>query len=86
MSLAAVITLNAVLDLALIAALAAVMLLPRRLSAHVEPAAARVRNEYEHLDVLINNAGTAAPRLGVRTDNRDRSARPPRLPHLGAPG
>ena len=31
----------------------------------VEAAAARVRNEYGHLDVLINNAGTAAPRLGA---------------------
>src|SRR5262249_23841007 len=31
----------------------------------VEAAAARVRDEYGHLDVLINNAGTAAPRLGV---------------------
>jgi NAD(P)-dependent dehydrogenase (short-subunit alcohol dehydrogenase family) len=29
----------------------------------VEAAAARVRNEYGHLDVLINNAGTAVPRL-----------------------
>ena len=29
----------------------------------VEAAAARVRNEYGHLDVLIDNAGTAAPRL-----------------------
>ena len=28
-------------------------------------AAARVRNEYGHLDVLINNAGTAAPRVGA---------------------
>src|SRR5438477_13100818 len=31
----------------------------------VELAAARVRTEYGHLDVLINNAGTAAPRLGA---------------------
>ena len=31
----------------------------------VAAAAARVRNEYGHLDVLINNAGTAAPRLGA---------------------
>jgi NAD(P)-dependent dehydrogenase (short-subunit alcohol dehydrogenase family) len=31
----------------------------------VEAAAARVRNEYGYLDVLINNAGTAAPRLGA---------------------
>jgi NAD(P)-dependent dehydrogenase (short-subunit alcohol dehydrogenase family) len=31
----------------------------------VEAAAARVSNEYGHLDVLINNAGTAAPRLGA---------------------
>jgi NAD(P)-dependent dehydrogenase (short-subunit alcohol dehydrogenase family) len=31
----------------------------------VDAAAARVRNEYGHLDVLINNAGTAAPRLGA---------------------
>jgi len=31
----------------------------------VETAAARIRNEYGHLDVLINNAGTAAPRLGA---------------------
>jgi NAD(P)-dependent dehydrogenase (short-subunit alcohol dehydrogenase family) len=31
----------------------------------VEAAAARVRNEYGHLDVLIDNAGTAAPRLGA---------------------
>jgi NAD(P)-dependent dehydrogenase (short-subunit alcohol dehydrogenase family) len=31
----------------------------------VEAAAARVRNEYGQLDVLINNAGTAAPRLGA---------------------
>lgn len=31
----------------------------------VEVAAARVRDEYGHLDVLINNAGTAAPRLGA---------------------
>ena len=30
-----------------------------------EAAAARVRDEYGHLDVLINNAGTAAPRLGA---------------------
>jgi NAD(P)-dependent dehydrogenase (short-subunit alcohol dehydrogenase family) len=29
----------------------------------VEAAAARVRSEYGHLDVLINNAGTAEPRL-----------------------
>ena len=32
----------------------------------VEAAAARVRHEYGHLDVLINNAGTAEPRLGMR--------------------
>src|SRR5215475_252507 len=31
----------------------------------VEAAVARVRNEYGHLDVLINNAGTAAPRVGA---------------------
>jgi NAD(P)-dependent dehydrogenase (short-subunit alcohol dehydrogenase family) len=31
----------------------------------VDAAAARVRDEYGHLDVLINNAGTAAPRLGA---------------------
>jgi NAD(P)-dependent dehydrogenase (short-subunit alcohol dehydrogenase family) len=31
----------------------------------VEAAAARVRSERGHLDVLINNAGTAAPRLGA---------------------
>jgi len=31
----------------------------------VEAAAARVRDDYGHLDVLINNAGTAAPRLGA---------------------
>jgi NAD(P)-dependent dehydrogenase (short-subunit alcohol dehydrogenase family) len=31
----------------------------------VEAAAARVREDYGYLDVLINNAGTAAPRLGV---------------------
>jgi NAD(P)-dependent dehydrogenase (short-subunit alcohol dehydrogenase family) len=31
----------------------------------VEAAAARVRSEYGHLDVLINNAGTAAPRVGA---------------------
>ena len=31
----------------------------------VEAAAARVGSEYGHLDVLINNAGTAAPRLGA---------------------
>jgi NAD(P)-dependent dehydrogenase (short-subunit alcohol dehydrogenase family) len=31
----------------------------------VEAAAARVGDEYGHLDVLINNAGTAAPRLGA---------------------
>jgi len=31
----------------------------------VEAAAARVRDEYGHLDVLINNAGTAAPRVGA---------------------
>jgi NAD(P)-dependent dehydrogenase (short-subunit alcohol dehydrogenase family) len=31
----------------------------------VEAAAARVRDEYAHIDVLINNAGTAAPRLGA---------------------
>jgi NAD(P)-dependent dehydrogenase (short-subunit alcohol dehydrogenase family) len=31
----------------------------------VQAAAARVRSEYGHLDVLINNAGTAAPRLGA---------------------
>ena len=31
----------------------------------VAAAAARVRNEYGHLDVLINYAGTAAPRLGA---------------------
>jgi short chain dehydrogenase len=30
----------------------------------VDAAAGWVRNEYGHLDVLINNAGTAAPRLG----------------------
>ena len=33
--------------------------------ASVEAAAARVRSEYGHLDVLINNAGTAAPRLAA---------------------
>lgn len=31
----------------------------------VQAAAARVRDEYGHLDVLINNAGTAAPRVGA---------------------
>ncbi len=31
----------------------------------VKAAAALVGNEYGHLDVLINNAGTAAPRLGA---------------------
>jgi NAD(P)-dependent dehydrogenase (short-subunit alcohol dehydrogenase family) len=31
----------------------------------VEAAVARVRNDYGHLDVLINNAGTAAPRVGA---------------------
>jgi NAD(P)-dependent dehydrogenase (short-subunit alcohol dehydrogenase family) len=31
----------------------------------VQAAAAWVRGEYGHLDVLINNAGTAAPRLGA---------------------
>src|SRR5258708_24799854 len=31
----------------------------------VDAAAARVRNEHGHIDVLINNAGTAAPRLGA---------------------
>jgi NAD(P)-dependent dehydrogenase (short-subunit alcohol dehydrogenase family) len=31
----------------------------------VEAAAAWVRSEYGHLDVLINNAGTAAPRVGA---------------------
>jgi len=31
----------------------------------VQAAAARVRDDYGHLDVLINNAGTAAPRLGA---------------------
>jgi NAD(P)-dependent dehydrogenase (short-subunit alcohol dehydrogenase family) len=31
----------------------------------VEAAATRVRSEYGHLDVLINNAGTAAPRLSA---------------------
>lgn len=31
----------------------------------VKAAAGRVRNEYGHLDVLINNAGTAEPRLGA---------------------
>jgi len=31
----------------------------------VEAAAARVRSDYGRLDVLINNAGTAAPRLGA---------------------
>jgi NAD(P)-dependent dehydrogenase (short-subunit alcohol dehydrogenase family) len=31
----------------------------------VEAAAARVGDEYGHLDVLINNAGTAQPRLGA---------------------
>jgi NAD(P)-dependent dehydrogenase (short-subunit alcohol dehydrogenase family) len=31
----------------------------------VDGAAARVRDEYGHLDVLINNAGTAAPRVGA---------------------
>jgi NAD(P)-dependent dehydrogenase (short-subunit alcohol dehydrogenase family) len=31
----------------------------------VEAAAVWVGNEYGHLDVLINNAGTAAPRLGA---------------------
>ena len=31
----------------------------------VEAAAARVRSKYGHLDVLINNAGTAAPRVGA---------------------
>jgi len=30
----------------------------------VKAAAARVRGDFGHLDVLINNAGTAAPRLG----------------------
>ena len=34
-------------------------------SLRTRAAAARVRNEYGHLDVLINNAGTAAPRLGA---------------------
>jgi NAD(P)-dependent dehydrogenase (short-subunit alcohol dehydrogenase family) len=31
----------------------------------VDAAAARVGDEYGHLDVLINNAGTAAPRVGA---------------------
>ena len=31
----------------------------------VEAAAARVQDEYGRLDVLINNAGTAEPRLGA---------------------
>jgi NAD(P)-dependent dehydrogenase (short-subunit alcohol dehydrogenase family) len=31
----------------------------------VQAAAAWVRDEYGHLDVLINNAGTAAPRVGA---------------------
>jgi enoyl-[acyl-carrier-protein] reductase (NADH) len=31
----------------------------------VEAAAAQVRDDYGHLDVLINNVGTAAPRLGA---------------------
>jgi NAD(P)-dependent dehydrogenase (short-subunit alcohol dehydrogenase family) len=31
----------------------------------VEAAAAQVRSEYGRLDVLVNNAGTAAPRLGA---------------------
>ena len=32
----------------------------------VDAAAARTGGEYGHLDVLINNAGTAAPRLGAQ--------------------
>jgi NAD(P)-dependent dehydrogenase (short-subunit alcohol dehydrogenase family) len=32
----------------------------------VHAAAARVRDAYRHLDVLINNAGTAAPRLSAQ--------------------
>lgn len=40
----------------------------------VEAAAARVRNEYRHLDVLINNAGTAAPRLGAEELTTDTEA------------
>ena len=31
----------------------------------VKAAATRVRDAYGHLDVLINNAGTAAPRVGA---------------------
>jgi NAD(P)-dependent dehydrogenase (short-subunit alcohol dehydrogenase family) len=48
----------------------------------VRAAAARVRDDYGHLDVLINNAGTAAPRLSAEdltadaaTDRRRRHGR-----------
>ena len=40
----------------------------------VEAAAARVRSEYGHMDVLINNAGTAAPRLGAEELTTDTEA------------
>lgn len=39
-----------------------------------EAATARVRNEYRHLDVLINNAGTAGPRLGAEELTTDTEA------------
>jgi NAD(P)-dependent dehydrogenase (short-subunit alcohol dehydrogenase family) len=31
----------------------------------VDAAAARVRSDFGHPDVLVNNAGTAAPRVGA---------------------
>ena len=60
----------------------------------VEAAAARVRDEYGHLDVLINNAGTAAPRLGAEVldprtrrwrDSRSTSSAPYGVTHAFLP-
>ena len=48
-------------------------------------AAARVRNEYGHLEVLINNAGTAAPRLGAEELTTDTEALVRRACHTAEP-
>lgn len=43
--------------------------------ASVAAAAGRVRNEYGRLDVLVNNAGTAEPRIGGADLTADQGCR-----------